>query len=61
VVAPKYDNWLNDLSLIPPVSSATQTFCFVAAFAAGVTAIVVINDAAAIATTTLYEFFKIPP
>jgi hypothetical protein len=33
----------------------------VAAFAAGVTAIVVINDAAAIATTTLYDFFKIPP
>jgi len=58
--APSYDVWLNDLSLIPAVSNATQTFCFVPAFA-GATATDVINDAAAIATTTLYVFFKIPP
>jgi hypothetical protein len=45
---------------MPAVSSATQTFCLVAAFA-GATATDVTNDAAAIATTTLYDFFKIPP
>jgi len=52
---------LNDLSLMPAVSSATQTFCFVPAAFAGATATVVNNDAAAIATTILYDFFKIPP
>lgn len=59
--APSYEVWLNDLSLIPAVSNATQTFCFVPAAFAGATATDVINDAAAIATTTLYDFFKIPP
>jgi hypothetical protein len=52
---------LNDLSLIPAVSSATQTFCLVAALAAGEIATDEISDAAAIATTTLFTFFKIPP
>jgi hypothetical protein len=52
---------LNDLSLIPPVSSATQTFCFVPACAAGAIATVVNKDVAATATSTLYDFFKIPP
>ena len=59
--APSYDVWLNDLSLIPAVSNATQTFCFFTAAFAGATASDEINDAAAIATTTLYVFFKIPP
>jgi len=47
--------------LMPAVSSATQTFCLVAPCAAGVTATDVTNEVAAIATTSLIDFFKIPP
>jgi hypothetical protein len=46
---------------MPPVSRATQTFCLVAALAAGETAMVAIKEAAAMATTNLFVFFKIPP
>jgi len=46
---------------MPALSYATETFCFVPAAFSVATATDVINDAAAIATTTLYDFFKIPP
>jgi len=52
---------LKDLSLIPAVSSATQTFCLVAPCAAGVTATDETNAVAEIATMSLIDFFKIPP
>jgi len=43
------------------VSSATHTFCLVPAAFAGAIATDDTNEAAARATTTLYDFFKIPP
>ena len=57
----KYNVTLNDLSLIPAVSSATQTFCLVAPCAAGVTATDATSEVAATATMNLNDFFKIPP
>jgi hypothetical protein len=60
-LAPSYELWLNDLSLIPAVSSATQTFCLVAPCAAGVTATDAASEAATTATVNKNDYFKITP